>query len=275
MSILSIHASSLDKFLDCPRQAVASSYPNMLKEAGYEVKQTKQYVTGIIGNGIHAGADHVNQDLIRAGILPSTNTVMAACEVAYADYYKRYCKALESGEIHFTIKFNSHDTIRAHITEYVHLYANKVLPTRKVEKSEQYFKIKLNDEFQYSSTCDSWGDETLFDLKTGDKITPAYAQIGTYVYLLRSTGHVVKRAQLDYLKRPKDGAPAEHVIKTYDPDECMALAQYATARLMADLKSFQKTKDINVLLYNPRSEACNKIFCPLFGTASCGGWKDK
>lgn len=272
---LSIHASSLDKFLDCPRQAVASSYPNLLKDAGYEVKQTKQYVTGIIGNGIHAGADHLNQDYIRAGILPSANTVLKAQEVAYDDYFKRYLKALESGEIHFTIKFNSHDTVRAHIIEYVNLYANKVLPTRKIEKSEQYFKHKLTDDFVYSSTLDGYGDETLFDLKTGDKITPAYAQIGTYVYLLRASGHVVKRAQLDYLKRPKDGAPAEHVVKVYDPDQCMVLAQYATARLMSDLTSFQKTKDINVLLYNPRSTACNTIFCPLFGTSSCGGWRDK
>lgn len=275
MASIAIHASSLDKALDCMRMAVASSYPGLLKQAGYEVKDTKRFVTAGVGTAIHAGADWLNQDHIRTKQAPSDRLILAACEHAHDKFKQNLLRDMETQEVHYTAKFHSDDVIRTHISEYVHLYAKVVLPTRQLETTEKHFKIPLNDNFHYQSTLDSYGNKTLFDLKTGDKITPAHAQIGTYVYLLRTTGHEVHSAQLDYLKRPKDGEPAQHMIINYDPDACMVLAQYATARLMSDLTAFKESGDINVLLYNPRSTACNSIFCPLFLTSSCSGWKDK
>lgn len=283
MATLQIHASSLDKFIDCPRMAVASSYPGLLKQAGYEVRDTKRFVTPIIGTGIHAGADFLNTDYIKTNVLPSQQLINDACEHAFDKYRSSLLREMESNEVHHTAKFSSPEVIKAHIAEYVHLYARSVLPTRKLDTTEQRFKVRINDEFEYTSTLDSAGEhannpgtKVLFDLKSGDKITPAYAQIGTYVYLLSTTGYQVQEAQLDYLKRPKDCEPAQHIVIKYDADKCMVLAQYATARLMSDLKAFQESGNINVLLYNPRSTACNRIFCPLFGVeGSCNGWKDK
>jgi hypothetical protein len=123
------------------------------------------------------------------------------------------------------------------------------------------------------STLDGYGEKTLFDLKTGDKLTPAYAQVGMYVYLLRNAGYEVIAAQLDYIHKPKIGDPPRHTVIRYNPDDCEKIAQYATARLMIDLEEFIRTQDINVLLINPRSEGCCALMCKLYSTSSCGGWR--
>jgi hypothetical protein len=275
MAILNLRASSIDKYLDCPRMMVASTYPQLLKNAGYEVKETKKWVTPGIGTAIHSGCEHLNKHWMANHTQPNSDVILEAVEKAMATFKRNLLKDMETSEVHYTAKFPDNTFIRSHITEYVNLYAVKVLPTRNVEQAELSFKIPIDDNFQVTSTLDAYGDKTLFDLKTGDVITPAHGQIGTYVWLLRQAGHEVLDAQLDYLKRPKQGEPAEHRVIKYNADECEVLAKHAMVKLMQDLQEFQKTGDINVILYNPKSTSCNPIFCPLYGSSSCGGWKDK
>jgi hypothetical protein len=272
-AVLSVHASNLDRFLDCPRAAVADRYGGLLTAAGYEVKATVKYVTPTVGNGVHAAADFLNNDYIRTGLLPTVDMIRASAEAGFDKFMQLYAKDLEQSEVKHTVKFADNEVIRRHIAEYAQLYAEIILPTRKLELSEQFFKIPLKDGFQVESTLDGYGEKTLFDLKTGDKLTPAYAQVGMYVYLLRNAGYEVIAAQLDYIHKPKIGDPPKHTVIRYNPDDCEKIAQYATARLMIDLEEFIRTQDINVLLINPRSEACNSLMCRLYGTSSCGGWK--
>jgi hypothetical protein len=245
----------------------------MLKGAGYEVKETVRYITPLVGSAIHAGADWLNQDKIRTGLEPTVDVIRAACEHSFDKLQQMYAKDLESHDVKFTIKFSNFDIIRAHIDEYVLLYATQILPQRQLQETEKHFHHQLNEQYHFKSTLDSYGHGTLYDLKTGQVIQKAYHQIGIYTYLLQTIGYEVNKAQLDYIIRKKEGNPPEHVIVTYNPQECMVMAQYATARLMQDLNEFQQTQDINVLAINPRSESCNSLFCPLFNTTSCSGWK--
>lgn len=275
MTSLQIHASSLDSYLDCNRFGVAKSFPNLLKQAGYEVKDTKQYITPFVGNGVHAGADFLNQDYIKTGELPSDDLIAAAQAQGYDKFRSLLLWKMETSEVFYPkSKFQTNDIIREHINLYVSIYAKDILPTRKLELTEQKFKVKLNDNFEYVSTLDSAGYGTLYDLKTGDMKTSYRAQIGTYVYLLSTIGFQVNNAQLDFIRHPKEGADPVHEVVRYGADECLALAKYTTARLMSDLTEFQKSGDINVLLYNAKSESCNPVFCPLWGTGSCAGWRN-
>lgn len=272
-AILSVHASSLDNYLDCERRAVADKYGGLLQEAGYDVREQIQYVTGNVGSGVHAGADYLNADYIRTGLLPTTNTIRAAAEQGFDKFQTLLMKSLEKYDVKYTAKFADNEVIRAHIANYVQLYAEVVLPTRKLELTEQFFKVELREGWQYTSTLDAYGHGTLYDLKTGDKLTPAYAQVGTYVYLLRNAGYTVTGAQLDYIHHPKPNDPPKHTIIKYNPDDCETIAKYATAKLIGDIEEFIKTGDINVIPINPRSESCNQLFCKLYGTASCPGWR--
>lgn len=274
MVTLSIHASSLDRFNDCPRAAVADRYAGLLQQAGYEVKEPAKYVTPIVGSGVHAGADFLNQEYIRTGLLPTVNDIRAAAEHGFDKFLVMLTKDLEHSDVKYPVsKFQNNDIIREHIAIYVQLYAEVVLPTRKLELTEQFFKVPLTENFQFMSTLDAYGHGTLYDLKTGDIITPAHAQIGTYVYLLRNAGYTVHSAQLDYIHHPKPNDPPKHTIIKYDADACAKLAQYTTARLIGTLEEFLQTGDIHVIPINPRSASCNQVMCKLFSTSSCSGWR--
>jgi hypothetical protein len=273
--ILNIHGSSIDGWMDCPRRQAASSYGNLLKEAGYEVKELTRYVTPLIGTAIHSGADFLNQDYIRTGLLPTVDFIRKAYEQAVDKFQSMLMKDLENYEVRYTVKFPNLDTVKSHIAEYIQLYAEQILPQRKLELTEQHFNIQLNENFAYKSTIDSYGHGTLYDLKTGAIKTEAYHQIGTYVWLLTNAGYKVEAAQLDYILRPKENEPPKHVVIKYNPSECMELTKYATARIMNELTQFIETGNINVFSANPRSEGCNKIMCSLFGTTSCPGWRNK
>src|SRR6185437_12750668 len=93
---INIHASSLDNYLDCPRRMMADKYPLLLKEAGYEVREQVKYVTPFVGSGVHAGADHLNQDYIRTGLLPTARLVGEAAEIGFAKFHQLIAKELES-----------------------------------------------------------------------------------------------------------------------------------------------------------------------------------
>lgn len=272
--VIGIHASSLDNYLDCPRRAVADKYPRILRDAGYEVRELEKYVTPFVGSGVHAGADHLNKEYIRSGLLPHARHVAEAAEIGFAKFNELIAKEMEHSDIQYPkLKFQNNDIIREHIAQYVQLYTEVVLPTRKLELTEQFFKVPLKDGYEYVSTLDAYGHGTLYDLKTGDKITPAYAQVGTYIYLLRNAGYVVHSAQLDYICKDKPSSPPQHKVIKYDADSCVEISQYATIRLMQDLEEFFESGDIKAFSINPRSEMCQQKFCRLWGTTSCGGWK--
>jgi hypothetical protein len=275
MAQLTIRASAIDSYLECNRYAVAKAYPNLLRERGYQVNETKKYVTPIIGTGIHAGAEYLNKHWMTNHTAPNSDVILAAVEQAVAAFKSGLLRDMETADVSYTAAFPDLPAIRSHITEYVNLYATVILPTRNVEVCEPSFKIQINDNFVLSGHPDSFGDNTVFDLKSGDKVTAAFGQVGVYAYLLSNAGYKVKNAQLDYIRRPKAGEPAEHRVIKYDPDECVALATVAVVKLMQDITEFQKTGDINVILYNPKAESCNSIFCPLYSTTSCGGWRNK
>lgn len=268
--VLTIHASSLDNAADCERRMFANSYPALLKNAGYEVREQVRYITANVGSGIHAGADYLNKIYIDSGVLPSAMDLQPAIDQAYDKFLALVVKDAEQYEVRYPkTNFPDNDAVYTHIVEYVTLYLNEVLPTRKLDLTEQHFHIKLRPDVEIKSTLDGYGQETLFDLKTGRKITPAYYQIGTYVYLLRNAGYIVKSAQLDYITKKRDNDPAQHVIIKYDPDACMTMAQFGMAKLIGSWEAFNVAQDINVLTINPRSEGCNAFFCPLYGTKSC------
>ena len=281
---LGIHASGLDRFNDCPRAAVADRYQHLLQQAGYQVKTPTRYVTPTVGSGIHAAAHVLNEDYIRSGLLPNTDLVRKAAEEGFKKFKELYLKDLESQDVRFTAKFPDDSVIRNHIAQYTALYAEIVLPTRKLEASEQFFKVDLKPStetmpgFQYISTADGYGEGIVYDLKTGDTITPAYAQIGTYIYLFKQTGFAVTGCQLDYVTKAQPGKSGlldkpHHITIKYNAEACEKLAIYTTARLINTLEDFIKTGDINVIPINPRSEACSPMMCKLYGTTSCTGWE--
>lgn len=274
MASIAIRGSSLDGWADCPRRQAASTYAGLFKQHGYNVKELQRWVTPLIGTAIHAGADFLNTEYIRSGLIPSVDDIRAATEHAIDKFRQILIKDSEEHDVRFTAKFPDMDAIRKHIAEYVQLYANSVLPQRKLEISEQHFKFELNENFHIQSTCDSYGFKKLYDLKSGAKTTPAHYQIGIYTFLLENSGYKVDEAQLDYLQRPKDNEPPQHIIIRYNATECKTMAKYMIARVMSDLTDFLHTGDLNVFMANPRSEACNSIMCPLYGGDLCGGWRN-
>lgn len=274
---LNIHASSIDSFLDCSRRAIADRYPGLLINAGYKVRETVQYVTGNIGSGVHAAADFLNQDYIATGNLPTEDMIIAAGEQGFDKFQNLLVKTLEKMDVKYTAKFPDDGVIRKHIADYARIYAEVILPTRKLQESEKFFKIPLKDGFQLTSTADGYGDNTVFDLKSGDLITPAYAQVGTYVWAFKASGYIVHNVQLDYLTKAQPGKSslrdtAHHVVVKYDALECEKIATYGIARLIGMLEEFQATQDIHVFPVNPRSASCNSFYCKLYGTTSCGAW---
>lgn len=277
-AILNIHASSIDGFLDCPRRAIADRYPALLTNAGYQVKETTQYVTGNIGSAVHAAADFLNQDYITTGDPPTEDMIIAAGEQGFDKFQNLLVKTLEKMDVKYTAKFPDDTVIRKHIADYARIYATVILPTRNLQESEKFFKIPLKEGFQLTSTADGYGDNTVFDLKTGDKLTPAFAQVGTYVWAFKVSGYTVHNVQLDYLTKAQPGKStlretAHHVVIKYNANECEKIAQYGIARLMSMLEEFQATQDIHVFPVNPRSAGCDSFYCKLYGTTSCGGWR--
>ena len=274
---IAIHGSSLDGWANCARQQMASSYPHLLKQHGYTVKELRRWVTPLAGTAIHEAAHTLNVDFMKTKLVATEELILHAVNEGMSKFKSLLLKDLENGhDTKYTIKFPDMLSIRAHVEAYTRLYAIQILPQRNLEISEQHFNIPINDEFHFKSTLDSFGGGVLYDLKTGAVKTPAYHQLGIYVYLLKTLGFQVDSAQLDYIQRPKEFEPPVHRVIKYNATECEQMAKYMTIKVMKDIKEFIQSGDINVLTANPRASSCNMIMCPLFGIeGSCGGWKDK
>lgn len=267
--ILEIHSSKLDSYADCNLRGLVELLPQAFKDAGFEVKETPQYITGNVGSAIHAGvADlHFQKDAA-----PVINLPHAGLQARY-----ELEKLIEQNPgVLFTQNFPNLKTIYQHIDEYIEAYFHQVLPIRQAKLVEHKFIGNIADDVTYKTTLDLFTNTNILaDLKSGAKITPAYMQMGMYLLLLKKSGYSPKGVVLDYMLRDnkaKNSGAITHTPIVYNHLECMAMTKTVLTNLINDFRIFAKTKKIDHIAVNPRSTNCN-LFCPLYGTQTCGGWR--
>lgn len=257
--MLEIHASKLDDFADCPLRAAASMLKKEFAALGLEARIVPQWISATVGTGIHKGVAELHFG----------KSVQEAVVAARAEFRVRKVKDNAT----YTSKFPNDTIIDAHIEEYVVFYSRSVQASRTPKLIEQNFKYTIRADITMDSTIDLYtSEDSLNDLKTGDIVTPAWNQLGMYLFLLVQHGHKPRKAMLDYLRRPKDGYPVGHEPYVYAVEHCLETSKRTVARLIKDYDNFNRTNDPRVFTTNPRSSNCNSRMCPLFGTNACPSW---
>jgi PD-(D/E)XK nuclease superfamily len=257
---LEIHASALDDFADCPLRGAAKLLKHEFKQLSLEMHTVPLWVSATVGSSIHKGAAelHFGKDL---------ETSIAAAKAEF-----QRLKVIDNPT--FTSTFPNEIIINAHIEEYVIFYDKTVKPLRNAKLNEKNFKYEIRSDITMNSTIDRYTeDEILADLKTGDKVTSAWNQLGMYLFLLKSNGESPQGALLDYLRRPKDGLPVGHEPVIYKVESCLETSKRTVARLIKDYDHFSKTNETRIFTTNPRSTYCNSKFCSLYGTTTCPSWR--
>lgn len=262
---LEIHASRLDDYADCPLRGFASLMSSALKERGYQINEQVRYITPEVGTAIHAGVAQMHENKRNTAGFNIPNVIA-----------RKELQAIlnEDTAIRFTEKMPDLDYIHKHMDDFLAVYYRDVLRLRPAKLIEYGLEGQLAPNITYKTTLDLFTeDDILADLKSGAKITPAYNQLGFYLLLLMKQGYKPRRAILDYILPDKSTKVYTHKPIEYNVDNCLFIVKQTLTSLIGDFEVFCQTGKLDHIQINPRSAACNKALCPLWGTSTCHLWK--
>lgn len=276
-----IRASALTLWPDCERRAAARLFWSIIREKGYELRQTPIHVGAPIGTATHAGAAHGLKNKILTGELTSLDE---ATEVALVSFDEELDK---DQEIDWRPKeAGNRDEGQRQVMRMLAMIHIRVSPTIRPVAVEDRLEADIGDGFILSGQRDLYAVELIEDppdiishdangvwkirdLKTGAGSGSHMPQTGAYGLLARTHGDRVDGADIIHLPRvPLRHRQPEPVIIPVDIEEAEQSAERTYERAKSSLVEFMETGDHHAFLANPFSKLCNDK-CPAWGTPFC------
>lgn len=262
---LTVRASSLSSWFDCPRRWAARQMGPLLKDLGYDVRSLPSSIGAVVGSGTHAAVAHDLEHKMEHGRLADWSEVEGRGETELLERMQQEGVAWD--EVTPSLS-DAQMTVR----RLARQYRRDVGETVKPVAVERRIKAKHHTGIILSGQQDVVVSDpsTLRDLKTGKNRSANWSQYGSYTLLLRSHAMAVLKIIEDYLQRvalSKDQPPVRHVI--YDLAACEAQTERTLKSIATTMAEFDRRQDLDVFTPNPSSYLCSDKFCPLHGTDSC------
>ncbi|MFY7850264.1 MAG: PD-(D/E)XK nuclease family protein [Brevundimonas sp.] len=272
---VTIRASSLTSYMDCPRRAAANMFRREVEDAGYTLNRLVNGIASAIGTGVHAGAAISLEEKARSGALPPLSV---ATDAAMDSLKERVAEGV-TFETRGTAQNQTH--AETHVLRMTEAYHRVVAPTVEPVIVETRLEAEVAPGIILSGQADVIAREPgkVRDLKTSTKVGKTHnPQIGAYSLLARSAGIDVTGAQIDLIVRTSLKNPQPDPVSTGFAIETVENAASNVLRhIQGDLHVFRHGDPEQRVLpgdawafpANPSSMLCGPKYCSAWGTAFC------
>ncbi|NIO83418.1 MAG: hypothetical protein GTN53_22910 [Candidatus Aminicenantes bacterium] len=260
--MIRIRVSSLPFYLDCPRRAAAGVFNYQIKGAGFSVNKYPPGVAAAIGQGAHAGAQHIVDRMCHLGRPAELGQAQEAGIVQYK-------KAVTEGAMYDDITPNN-NAAEKQIQTITRSYYYEIAPGLNVEglATEKALKAKLG-EATITGHLDFNTPAMIRDLKTG-RVASFIAQLGGYSLLKRSNGGQAGGLAIDFCPRVRIDKPYPGASTVnYNLQLAESTAFQIIKKMIRDIKEFEETGDPWAFAANPKSMLCNPKYCSCYKTDFC------
>ncbi|MBF0148194.1 MAG: PD-(D/E)XK nuclease family protein [Magnetococcales bacterium] len=265
MDILTVRASMLPSYADCPRRAVAKQWRRLVENRGFVLRRMQPSAGAAVGTAVHAAAAKMLKEKIETGSTGSAKDGLdAAMEV--------FREEIKEGAVWDATTPNA-QTAETQIGRLSATYHEHVAGELDPIAVEQEWECLLGDGFLLSGHCDVLTREGFIrDLKTGALSRPHHAQLGAYALLARSQRPAIeiRGVVVDFIRRtPKTKPQDAPVSEEYDLNVAENTAFETIQRIKHDLTAFLDNSNPWAFMANPLSMMCRSAYCPAHGTTFC------
>ena len=262
--MLTIRASSLPSYSDCPRRAATRLIPDTITAAGYTLREPQQGIGSIFGTAFHAGASAV----VAGKLIGARVNLASAVELSISTLEERVESAPTQFDSTTPTVSDAKTQLQALGRSFYHDVAPGIYPgvppeTRRV--------AQLSADVMISGTIDVESvDSVISDYKTGH-LRNHFGQMGIYS-LLRKTDQGASAAGLNIIHFPRVRVgkpyPGAQLVK-YQVPVSERHAWATVGYMLRDVKEFIETKRPDSFACNPMSMICSQKYCPCWGTKFC------
>jgi hypothetical protein len=263
--MITLHASTLPYYADCPRRSAIRIIPRLLEAQGYVFQRQQPNIGAAIGHGTHAAAAHLAAVKL-LGEQPAENHLKNGIELGISGFRE---------EIKDGVSFDGTTTTTNEAEKQIITLSTSVLyeimPALNIVTSEPPPLRAAMQGIEFTGRWDIEEPDGIDDYKTGTSARACHAQLGGYSLLRTSNGREKsKRLTQIYLPRVsvKKQYPGAQRIN-YDVDICETTAYNTIKHIVRDIRNFETTQSPQVFMANPCSVLCSQKFCAAFGTEWC------
>ena len=271
-----IRCSSLPSWEDCERRGAATSFPELIRDAGFDLRRRQAHVGALVGSGTHAGAAYLLTEKMKSG---EPGNASEAEDRAIAELRKR----LEAEGAVWDATTQNYPTAQKQVARMVKTYRRTLAVEITPISVEEELEVKLGGGFILLGHTDALAREfrRLRDLKTGTTQRANGSQYGAYGLLLRTLGRQIDQIVEDYLERvPLDHAqpdPVSTILPFVEPQqrayEVIEGIRGSVAEFERRLRDDAPRPPELAFRANPMSVLCSEKFCPAFNTSFCKAHK--
>jgi hypothetical protein len=258
---ITIRASAVTNYTDCPRRAAVNLLRELLASHGYEFRHLLKSVGSAVGTAAHAGACA----MLAAKKNGSAAQTRDATDLAVSTYKKESCSGIQ-----YDNTTQSRLDAESQIARLTNSFAQEILPRVTVSATEAYREASLLGATITGHVDLRTDRQAIMDWKFGAIARHYHGQVGTYSLLDKSAGLRPERLAVGWLPRvgPKKAYPGAKIIP-YDVDVCERAAAATIGRIIDDCRRYQASQDPYVFPANRSSMLCSERYCSAFGTAWC------
>jgi len=273
MPDITIRASSLPGYPDCPRRYAARQFRADIKAMGYTLRDTGRSGAASVGTAVHAGAAHMLAPrIIGRDLAPLDEATDRAMEALSADLD-------EVGTVQWPQDTGNRNAAEQQVVRMVRAYAADIAPHIRPVLVEQRLEVTVFPGVILSGQADVLAREAdaVRDLKTG-KRGSYKSQFGAYSLIARTHGMPVDEVHEDFVERTSLKKPQPPGVSfAHDAAACESAAYAVLHRIIDDRRRFLEGDDRTRLTpgdpwafpANPGSKLCGAKWCPAHGTSFC------
>jgi hypothetical protein len=260
-----IRASALPAWGDCARRTASKLFPDLLRDAGFELRPLFPSIGAAVGTATHAAVEHVLRLLMADRLTPLDAAASAGVQVAIEKLVEEIAPGAEWDDTTPNLQVAQQQIER--LTRAYLPVAAEVEPAAV----ELELKADLGDGWEFSGHIDLMTvDGHLDDLKTGAIRRPYQAQLGGYSLLAKANGHAVQSVGITFVPRARKSKPQPPAERQrYELATAERAAWSTIQAIKRDVGAFEASGDPFAFTPNPMSLMCSRRYCPAWGTDFC------
>ena len=259
-NMITLHASTLPSYCDCPRRALLRIIP---QELPYTFPRSRQNIASLVGTGFHAGAGYIMAGKLSGETASQSN----AEEISITTMQEKIASDHTEYDATTPTANAAQQQIRTILNCFIHQAEPTIIPALPPEYSR---RAKLTDEIEISGRIDTESTGAgIIDYKTG-MLRNHFGQMGVYSLLRKTESESASRLSIWHfprvpVKKPYPGA----ALINYPVPACEKIAWATIGFILRDINRFRKTGDPNSVPCNPCSVLCSGKYCQAWGTEFC------
>lgn len=256
-SHLLIRASQTNEHADCNLRGIARSYPDLLRELGYQLRERQTHIGGAIGTAAHVAAQWVHENNDQRSVAHEVGIEALKLEAEPGVIWDQTTRTLDEAKVQ--------------VQRISAAYQSSIYPTMREAVVEKRLWAHFPElKVSVSGQPDAAPIDEVADLKTAAQAHSYVFQFGTYGILRRKAGYLVKKLREIRIPRtPVKAGQKAPVISYYDVDIAQRLAIGTIDDIRKTVNKVRRDKSIESVARNPSSILCTDRYCPLYGRG-CG-----